>query len=102
LRSGRRCFAVVQNDRLTGLITPNEVKHVDRGHWAQMSVQAAMRPLSELRTVAPDTPAIQALEIMSRDDINQLPVLSNGRLEGVFSRRHILTFLQNHAELYRR
>jgi predicted transcriptional regulator len=102
LRSGRRCFAVVQNDRLTGLITPNEVKHVDREHWAQMSVQAVMRPISQLRTVAPDTPAIQALEIMSREDINQLPVLSNGRLEGVFSRRHILNFLQNHAELYRR
>jgi CBS domain-containing protein len=102
LRSGRRCFAVVQNDRLAGLITSNEVKHVDREHWAQMSVQGVMRPLTQLRTVAPDTPAIQALEMMGREDINQLPVLSNGRLEGVFSRRHILNFLQNHAELYRR
>jgi len=102
LRSGRRCFAVVQHDRLTGLITSNEVKHVDRAHWAQTSVQAVMRPLSDLRTVSPDTPAIQALEIMSRGDINQLPVLSNGRLEGIFSRRHILSFLQNHSELYRR
>ncbi len=63
---------------------------------------AVMRPLSQLRTIAPDTPAIQALEIMSREDINQLPVLSNARLEGIFSRRHILGFLQNHAELYRR
>jgi CBS domain-containing protein len=102
LRSGRRCFAVVQNGHLTGLITPNEVKHVDRERWEQTSVQAVMRPLSQLRTIAPDTPAIQALEIMSREDINQLPVLSNGRLEGIFSRRHILGFLQNHAELSRR
>ena len=102
LRSGRRCFAVVHNGQLSGLITPNEVKHVDRENWARTSVQAAMRPLSQLRTIAPDTPAIQALEIMSREDINQLPVLSDGRLEGIFSRRHILGFLQNHAELYRR
>ena len=102
LRSGRRCFAVVQNGQLTGLITPNEVKHVDKERWLQTSVQSVMRPLSQLRTVAPDTPAIQALAIMSREDINQLPVLSNGRLEGIFSRRHILGFLQNHAELYRR
>lgn len=102
LRSGRRCFAVVQDGRLTGLVTPNEIKHVDRERWAQTSVQAAMRPLSQLRTIAPDTPAIQAMEIMSREDINQLPVLSNGRLEGIFSRVHILTFLQNHAELYKR
>ena len=39
---------------------------------------------------------------MSREDINQLPVLSEGRLEGLFSRRHILGFLQNHAELHGR
>jgi CBS domain-containing protein len=80
----------------------NEIKHVDRERWAQTSVQVVMRPLSQLRTIAPDTPAIQAVEIMSREDVNQLPVLFNGQLEGIFSRWHILTFLQNHAELYRR
>ncbi len=102
LRSGRRCFAVVHNGQLTGLITPHEVKHVARENWSQTSVQAVMRPLSQLRTIAPDTAAIKALEIMSREDVNQLPVLSNGRLEGLFSRRHILGFLQNHAELHGR
>jgi Zn-dependent protease len=101
-RNGHRCFAVVQNGHLSGLVTPKEVEHVDRERWAQTSVQAMMRPVSQLRTIAPDTPAIQALEIMSREDINQLPVLSDGRLEGLFSRRHILDFLQNHAELNRR
>ncbi len=101
LRTGRRCFAVVQNDRFVGLITPHEVKQVGRELWTQTSVQGAMRPLSQLRTVAPDTPALQALEIMSRENINQLPVLSNGRLEGIFSRGHILGFLQNQAELHR-
>jgi CBS domain-containing protein len=99
LRSGRRCFAVVQNGRLSGLVTPSEVERVERERWAQTSVQAVMRPLSQLRTIALDTPAIQALEIMSREGINQLPVLSDGRLEGFFSRRHILSFLQNHSEL---
>ena len=99
LRSGRRCFAVVQNGRLSGLVTPSEVEPVEHERWAQTSVQAVMRPLSQLRTIALDTPAIQALEIMSREGINQLPVLSDGRLEGFFSRRHILGFLQNHSEL---
>ncbi len=61
-----------------------------------------MRPLAQLRTVTADTPALQALEIMSRNDINQLPVVSNGRVEGVLSRSHILRYLQTHAELQRR
>jgi CBS domain-containing protein len=58
-----------------------------------------MRPLRELHIVAPDTPAIQALEIMSREDVNQLPVVSDGRLEGIFSRGHVLRFVQVRAEL---
>jgi len=100
LRSGRRCFVLGQHDRVTGLITPHEVKSVDREVWSQTSVQSVIRPFGQLRTVAPDTPAIQALELMSREDINQLPVISDGRLEGVFSRSHVLRFLRTHAELH--
>jgi Zn-dependent protease/CBS domain-containing protein len=101
LRTGRRCFVVVQNDRVAGLITTHEVKKVDRDRWPQTSVQSVMRPLDQLRTVAPDTPAIQALELMSRGDINQLPVISDGHLQGVFSRGHVLRFLRTQAELHR-
>jgi predicted transcriptional regulator len=102
LRTGRRCFIVVQNDNVTGLITPHEIKQVNRELWPQTSVQSVMRPLDQVRSVAPDTPVIQALEIMTREDINQLPVLSNGRLEGVFSRGQVLRFLQTHAEMHGR
>ena len=100
LRSGRRCFVVLQNDQVAGLITPHEVKTVEREGWSQTSVQSVMRPLRQLRIVAPDTPAIQALELMSREDINQLPVISEGRIQGVFSRGHVLRFLRTHAELH--
>src|SRR5437667_6184192 len=100
LRTGRRCFVVVQNDRVSGLITTHEVKKVDRDSWPQTSVQSVMRPLGQLRTVAPDTPAIHALELMSREDMNQLPVISDGHLQGVFSRGHVLRFLSTQAELH--
>ena len=101
LRTGRRCFVVVQNGRVSGLITTHEVKQVDRVDWPQTSVQSAMRPLAQLRTVAPETPAIQALELMTREDINQLPVLSDGHLLGIFSRGQVLRFLKTQAELQR-
>jgi Zn-dependent protease/predicted transcriptional regulator len=102
LRSGRRCFVVVQDNHLVGLITPNEVRHIDRDRWPQISVQSVMRSVDELRTVRPETPVIQALEVMSREDINQLPVISNGQLRGIFSRGNIMGFLRNRAELLKR
>ena len=99
LRSGRRCFVVVQDQRLVGLITANEVKHIDRDRWQQTSVQSAMRSIPKLRTVTPETPAIQALELMSREDINQVPVVAGGQLQGIFSRSNIIGFLRNRAEV---
>ncbi|HEY7617449.1 MAG TPA: site-2 protease family protein, partial [Terriglobales bacterium] len=102
LRSGRRCFVVIQNNYLAGLITPNEVRKVPREQWPQTSVQSAMRPFQELKVVTPETPAAQALELMTREDINQLPVVSDGHLEGVFSRGQVLRFLQTHSELQSR
>ncbi len=99
LSSGRRCFVVVQDGRLVGLITPNEVKHVERERWNQTSIQSVMRPLSKLRTVTPETPVVQALEMMGREDLNQLPVVSGGELQGILSRGNIMGFLRTHAEL---
>lgn len=36
---------------------------------------------------------------MSREDVNQLPVVADGRLEGVLTRSHVLRLIQTRAEL---
>ncbi len=99
LRSGRRCFIVVQGNSLVGLITPNEVKKVPREDWPQSSVQSVMVPLKQLHVVTPDTPAVQALDLMTKQDVNQVPVVSDGHLIGIFSRGQVIRYLQAHAEL---
>lgn len=99
LRRGQRCFVVVQNNAVVGLLTSAEVRNVRREDWPVTSLQSIMRPLSQVRAVSPETPALQALEMMTKEDINQLPVISDGHLEGIFSRTHVLRFLQLHAEL---
>lgn len=101
LRSGRRCFIVVQNNSLTGLITPNEVKKVPREEWPQTSVQSVMIPPKQLHVVTPDTPAVQALDLLTKQDVNQVPVVSDGHLVGIFSRGQVIRYLQAHAELGR-
>jgi len=44
---------------------------------------------------------MEALETMGRDDVNQLPVVIGGHLEGIVSRANVLQFLQTRAELSR-
>ncbi len=99
LRTGQRCFIVVDKSGVVGLVTPHEVKQIDRAKWPFTTLHDIMRPLEDLRALTPDTPLTSALESMSRYDLNQLPVISNGHLEGVLSRAQVLSYLQTHAEL---
>jgi CBS domain-containing protein len=36
---------------------------------------------------------------MGREDVNQLPVVSNGQLEGILTRGHVLQVLRSREEL---
>jgi Zn-dependent protease len=99
LRSGKRCFVVEEDGRVVGMITPHEVKEVDRELWAQRTVLEVMIPLTKLHAVKPATSLTEALETMGREDVNQLPVMSNKHLAGIVSRGHILRLLQTRVEL---
>ena len=99
LRTGQRCFAVEKDGQIEGLITAADLKQIDRDRWTQVTVGAVMRPLNRLHTVTPDTTVVDALQAMGREDLNQLPVVSNGRMEGMLSRSRIVQVLQTHAEL---
>jgi|SRR5262245_14577168 len=99
MRTGRRCFVVHQNGRYLGLVTINELKQVEPDRWPFTTVAQIVVPLQRVRTVLPDTPLNRALELMTAEDVNQLPVISNGELVGVISRSQVLQFLQTRAEL---
>ena len=99
LRTGQRCFIVQRGGNLAGLITPGDVSRVERRMWPMTTVEQAMRSADQLHIVSPDAPVTQALETMARENINQLPVASNGHLEGVLSRAHLLEILRTRAEL---
>ena len=99
LPTGHRCFVVSEQGRPAGIITPHEVKAIDRARWPYTTVGDVMRSLESLRTVGPDRPVAEALEMMGREDVNQMPVVQEGKLAGIISRAHILRVLQTRAEL---
>lgn len=100
LRLVGRCFAVSRDDRVVGLITPQEVKHIDRDQWPRTTVSDAMRPIESVHTVRPDAPASDVLTLMARENVNQVPVVANGHLEGVVTRSYLVQLLQLRSELH--
>ncbi len=99
LRTGRRCFVVPRNGHKLGLVTIDEMKQVERERWPFVTVSEVARPLDRVRTVSPDTPLSQALELMVIEHLNQVPVVANGEFVGTISRSDVLQFLQTRGEL---
>jgi Zn-dependent protease/predicted transcriptional regulator len=98
LRTGDRCFVVLDGTGLAGLVTPHEIKAVERTRWPYTTVFDIMRPVEDLRTVQLETPLKSALEIMSRENLNQLPVVANGHLEGLLTRARVLSYLHSRMD----
>jgi Zn-dependent protease/predicted transcriptional regulator len=99
LRSGKRCFLVEENGVFAGLITPTEIKHVERSHWPSTRLSSIMLPAARLHSVTPETSLKDALELMATNDLNQLPVVANGHLRGTVSRSQVLQLFRTRAEL---
>lgn len=99
LPTGRRCFLVIDDSRLLGLITPNEIRAVEPQTWPYTRVREVMRSGYRIHVVPPEMPATEALETMAREDINQLPVVSNGQVEGIVTRAHLLQVVQARSDL---
>ncbi len=100
LSTGRRCFIVQDGGHIVGLVTANEVAETERARWAETTIGQVMLPLDRLHTISADTPAAEGLEIMAREDVNQLPVVSQGRVEGVLSRGQVLRWLRMKTRLH--
>ena len=99
LRSGRRCFVVEQQGHIAGLVTPHEIKQLERQKWPYTTLNDIMIRFEQLHTVTPATPVMEALETMGRDDVNQLPVVTGTHLDGIITRANVLQFLQTRHEL---
>jgi predicted transcriptional regulator len=99
LPTAQRCFVVEEQGRPAGIITLHEVKAVERRRWPYTTVGDVMRSLEGLQTVGPDRPLAEALEVMGREDVNQIPVVQQGMLTGIISRSHVMRVLQTRAEL---
>jgi CBS domain-containing protein len=99
LRTGRRCFIVLQNGTQLGLATIDDLKHTPRNRWPFMTVSDIAHPLEQQPSVLPETPMSQVLDLIAREGLSQVPVISKGELVGVITRSDLLQLMQTRQEL---
>ncbi|MBE9482441.1 MAG: site-2 protease family protein [Chloroflexi bacterium] len=97
--SGRRFFLVADEDKLNGILTLNNINSLPRQNWDVTQVKEIMTPLNKLKVALPDQNALSILEQMDANDINQMPVVSEGRVIGLIARDNLIRFLRIRSEL---
>ena len=95
----QRAWPLTDGNRLVGLVCLEDVRRRPRQDWANTLLREIMTPAERLATVAPDEDAMQAMKLISRQNVNQLPVVENGRLRGLIRREDILRWLSLYGEL---
>jgi Zn-dependent protease/CBS domain-containing protein len=91
-------FAVMEGDRMIGLVCLEDVRKLPREAWERTMVSEIMTPVDRLAIATPEEDASDALSELTNRDVRQLPVLQNGRLVGMLRRRDILRWLQLHSD----
>lgn len=91
---GERAVIVANGGTVVGILTVSDVRRVPRSDWPFTPAQAAMTPRERVVTVTADTPAVEILTLLGEKALNQVPVLEDGRMVGLVTRREILERLQ--------
>jgi Zn-dependent protease len=99
LTGGHRCFLVASAGELTGLLTLEDIKSVNQTRWEQTTARDIMAPTRNLKVVSPDQDAMSILEQMDERAVNQLPVVSDGKVIGLVTHERLTGILRTHTEL---
>ncbi len=93
MESGQRTFPVEEQDRLIGMISLSDLQNVPVNERERVRVREVMTPADKLVMVTPGTDSMEALSVIGNRDLNQLPVVENGRFIGLVRREDILKWL---------
>lgn len=99
LGMGRRCLLVSRGADTVGLMTLHRIKEVPKAEWSTTTAADIMIPMREVISVGPSSDLWAALQLMDRDGVNQIPVMSGSEVVGMLSREDIVTYLRTVQEL---
>ena len=91
---GERAVMVALGGAVSGILTVSDVRRVPKPEWRNTPAQRVMTPRDQITTVEPHTPAVDVLLLLGERQLNQVPVLEDGRMVGLVTRREILERLQ--------
>lgn len=94
LGGSRRSFIVERRDEVVGLLTLHQLRDIPKEQWPATLVAQVMIPCERWKDLTPDTELWDAMQEMDRGGVNQLPVMTDGHIEGMLTREDIISYLR--------
>jgi Zn-dependent protease/predicted transcriptional regulator len=92
-------FPVFNRDEFIGMVSLDGVKTISKDLWGFKQVRDIMTPIELVPCLRPTDDATEALSRMLSNDIGRMPVVENGRLMGIVSRRDIMNLFKIKTDL---
>jgi len=97
---GKRALLVEENGKIVGLLNPQDVQHIPNALRPLTTVDKIMLPIRQVNTLSPETDLWEALTLLGKDGLIQLPVIAGDRILGVINRESILGFIRGLKEAH--
>ncbi len=94
LAHNMRAVPVLDNGRLVGIVTLGDIMRVPAPERGRVMVAEVMGGAQGLHTVAADARVQDAVELLAQHEVDQLPVLQDGRFVGFLTRADVMRQLQ--------
>jgi acetoin utilization protein AcuB len=98
-----RRLPVIDHERLVGMVTIGDVREASPSDattlsiwelnylWAQLTVEKVMT--RDIKSLTPDTPILDAAEMMLENKISGIPVIDGGKVVGIVTESDIFRML---------
>jgi len=99
LKHRDRAFVVADGGDTQGIVCLEDVKKIPKDQWSSTLVSQIMTPREDLATASPGDDGNKVLAQLTTKNVHQVPVLENGKIQGIVCRTDILQFIQLRSDL---
>ena len=90
---------LADEDEIKGILTLNDIKNVPQQNWDDTQVKEIMTLVDKVKVAHPNQDALSILQEMDENNINQMPVVSEGSVIGLITRDSLIKSIRTHSEL---
>ena len=94
-----RSFLVERDGRVVGVVSLGDLRRLAREEWRLRRVGDVMTPLERVPALQPNDDARRGMDVLSRSDSGEAPVVDDGRVVGLFERDVVFEYLRMREEL---